>query len=202
MNVIRNQASSKFRNDRQMSPHTTARPSDAREVTTGVWLMSRDQFDAVHADSHFHSYVTPVHCRISLLLHHAIANTSAGMCFWLLSPETWRKGANDIVGRRNVGPLLAPRRSFVPFVTQHDQLVLQHWVYMKIHALSHKIWCNESTTNKHSWCSVYFFICRSRKVQRQKATRGGDLTGAETYTYLLVTSTSQFVVQSDIIRYF
>ena len=82
MNVIRNQASSKFRNDRQMSPHTTARPSDAREVTTGVWLMSRDQFDAVHADSHFHSYVTPVHCRISLLIHHAIANSSAGMCFF------------------------------------------------------------------------------------------------------------------------
>jgi len=43
---------------------------------------------------------------------------------------------------------------------------------------------------------VCFFTNRSRKVQRQKATTGGDLVKAE--TYLLVTSTNQFVLQSDI----
>jgi hypothetical protein len=134
-------------------PHTTERPSDAREVTTGVWLVSRDQFDAVHADFQLHSYVTPVHCRTSLLIHHAIPKTSAGMCFLgcsRLIPDV-KVPAISL----DIGPLLAPIVCSLS-VKRQDQLVLQHWVYRKIHILSHEIWCNESTTNKYSWRSRVF----------------------------------------------
>jgi hypothetical protein len=160
-----------------LSPHTTARPSDAREVTTGVWLMSRDQFDA---DFQFQSYVTPAHCRTSLLVTSRYTGDICRNVFLRpLSPETLRKRASDVVGRRNIGLLLAPIVCFLS-VTKQGQLVLQHGVYTNIHVTPTKYdVMNPQLTNIPD-VPVCFFISRSRKVQRQKPTRGGNLKQAET----------------------
>ena len=42
--------------------------------------MSRDQFDAVHADFQFHSYVTPVHCRNTSRYTEDICRNVFGCC--------------------------------------------------------------------------------------------------------------------------
>ena len=111
----------------------------------------------------------PVRCgfpvsfiRNACALPHFITDTShytedicRNVVVWLLSTETWRKTASDIVGRRNTGPLLVPIVCSLS-VKKQDQLVLPHWVCTKIHVLSNKIWCNKSTTNKHSWYSRVF----------------------------------------------